>query len=193
MKLTIIRDDQMVGVNGEFRVVDVSGMNPLIRAVQWNGTTGHIEYDDGPNEDISDVTEFQSQIDLWTAAVPPAPPAPTSMERIASAHTRINAAYEQAVNTITAGYPETEIASWPKQETEARAYVADNAAVTPWLQSAASARGITADELATLIIANADALAPLHGALTGKRQKLRDEIDGLGENATQEQLDAIQW
>jgi hypothetical protein len=193
MRLTIVKDDGLVGVDGDFRIVDLSGLNPAIRAIQWNGNSGHIEYYEGPNSDLSDMSEFQSIVDLWTAAASPAPPEPTAAERIAAAHARINTSYQIAVNAITAGYPENEIASWPKQEEEARAFIADNTASAPWLRSAADARGITPDELASLIVANADALAPLHGSLTGKRQKLRDMIDGLGDNPAQSTLDTIKW
>lgn len=119
--------------------------------------------------------------------------APTAGEMIADAHSRINAAYQAAVNAVTAGYPDNEIASWPKQETEARAWLADNNASTPWIDGAAASRGLTKAQLVALIIGNADALAPIHGAMTGKRQSLRDAIDALGEVPTQEQLDSIVW
>jgi hypothetical protein len=119
--------------------------------------------------------------------------APTTGEMIAAAHSRINGAYESAVNALTAGYPDTEIASWPKQEGEARAYLANNAALTPWIDGAAALRGLAKADLVALIIGNADALAPIHGAMTGKRQSLRDAIDALGDTPTQEQLDVIVW
>lgn len=112
---------------------------------------------------------------------------------ISAAHARINTAYESAVKALTAGYPDTEIASWPKQEAEARKWLVDNAASTPWIDNAASSRGIPKAQFINLVIANADALAPIHGQLSGKRQSLRDQIDALGPNPTQEQLDYIQW
>lgn len=118
---------------------------------------------------------------------------PPLADRIANTHARINAAYEIAVNSLTAGYPKTEIDSWAKQENEARAWLANNSTSTPWIDSASTARGLEKGIFISLVIANADALAPLHGALTGKRQSLRDAINALGETPTQEQLDAIQW
>lgn len=198
MKLTVIRDDNTVGVDGEFRQVNLASL-PLqelsIRAVQWNGTKGHIEYDDSPNEDITDISDFQNCVDLWTAAAPqiPEPVVLTPADHIAAAHARINSAYEMAVNNLTAGYPPNEISSWPKQEAEARAYLADPTTIAPWLINAAAARGIDAGDLATLIVGNADALAPLHGALTGKRQKLRDQIDALGPDPALDVMDQIVW
>lgn len=118
-------------------------------------------------------------------------PSPTAL--IALAHDRIDAAYQTAVNAMTAGYPEDEVKSWSKQETEARAWVADNTVSTPWLDGAALARGITKSELVSKVIEKASLFAPLHGQFTGKRQKLRDEINALGPTPTQAQLDAIQW
>jgi hypothetical protein len=120
-------------------------------------------------------------------------PTPTDADLIADAHARINTAYEAAVKALTAGYPENEIASWPKQEREARAWAADNTVSTPWIDAAAQARGIAKPVLANLIITLADALAPMHGSLTGKRQLLRDQINALGANPSQAELDAIQW
>jgi hypothetical protein len=193
MRLTIIKDDGVVGIDGVFKTVDLSGLDASIRALQWDGTSGHIEfYDDQmANLLISDITSFQSYVDAWNT--PPVVTPPTAAEMIASAQDRISAAYQGAVDALTAGYPQDEIASWPKQETEARAWLADNTVTTPWIDAAASSRGIAKADFVNLVIGNADALAPLHGALTGKRQKLRDEITALGSAPTQAQLDAIQW
>lgn len=192
MRLTIIRDDSLVGVDGVFRQVDLSALFEGVRAVQWDGESGHVEHDDTANSPLADIAAFQSFIDLWTAAEPVVAP-PTAAEMIASAHSRISNAYEAAVAEITAGYPDKEIASWAKQEREARAWLLDANALTPWIDGAAAARGITKAELVDKIIVEADALAPIHGGLTGKRQKLRDQIDALGTPPTQQQLDAIQW
>ena len=111
----------------------------------------------------------------------------------AAALYRINADYQTTISSMTSGYPADEVQSWSKQETEARAWLADNTAATPWIDAAASSRGITKAALVNLIIANANALAPFHGAITGKRQRLRDQIEALGATPTQAQLDAIQW
>lgn len=194
MRLTIIRDDGVVGIDGVWRMVNLSGLDPSVRAVQWDDEKGgHIEYDDSANATLNNVNSFQIFIDRWIAAAPPEPDPPTPTEMKAAAHARINTAYAMAVNALTAGYPENEIASWPKQEAEARSWLADNTAPTPWIDSAATARGIPKTDFVNLVIANADALAPLHGALSGKRQYLRDEIDALGDTPTAEQLNAIQW
>ena len=73
-KITIIADDGVVGVDGVFRSVDLTGLDPDIHAVQWDGAAGEIEYRDGrPPEVMNDLASFQSFVDLWTAAAPQAP------------------------------------------------------------------------------------------------------------------------
>lgn len=193
MRVTIIREDGVVGVGGVFRNVDLSSLYEGVRVIQWNGSEGHVEHDDMTNSKLTSIDAFQPFIDLWTAAALPPPPPDTSAQLIEAAHARINTAYQAAVNALTAGYPEDEIKSWPKQEIEARAWLADNNVATPWIDAAVVARGIAKSELVTKIIANADLFAPAHGQLTGKRQALRDQISALGETPTQEQLDAVQW
>ena|SRR5687768_1655286 len=193
MRVTVIRDDNVIGVDGAFRNADLSGMPADVRAIQWNGTEGHIEYADGrPNKPIASEDAVEPYVALWNTVAPPPAPEPTPEQRRLAAHMRINAAYEGAVAQLVAGYPPHEIDSWPKQETEARAWLADNTKPTPWLDSAATARGLPKAEFIAKVIEQADALAPMHGALSGKRQYLRDRIDALV-NPTQEQLDAIEW
>jgi hypothetical protein len=119
-------------------------------------------------------------------------PVYTADQMLEIAHARIMDAYQVAIVDLTAGYPADEVASWPKQEAEARAWLLNNDTPTPWINGASSARGINVPNLVALIIRNADALAPLYGLATGKRQKLRDQIDALV-SPTQAQLDAIKW
>jgi hypothetical protein len=119
--------------------------------------------------------------------------APSPAARIEAAYARINAAYEADVTALNATYPQGEVDSWTKQELEAREKIDKKNTETRWLKAAAAARRISVENLAALIIQKADQYAPLHGALTGKRQRLRDAIYALGSNATQAQLDAIQW
>lgn len=118
--------------------------------------------------------------------------APTQAQMKAQALTRINAGYQAVISALTADYPDREIESWAKQETEARAYVLDNQTPTPWIDAAAIAREIPKVDLIARIIAKADAFAPVHGHYTGVRQLLEDEINAIVDG-TQAQYDAIQW
>lgn len=195
MRVTIIRDDSVVGVDGIFRRVDLSALPAGVRAVQWDGTSGHLEYDEGANTPLESIADYQPFFDLWSAAalssISSIPPSAAQMRAVALA--RINAAYESALKALTTDYPEDEIRSWPKQEAEARAWLSDRNAPTPWIDAAAAARSITKAELVEKIISRATAFAPEYGRLTGKRQKLRNQIAELGGEVTQQQLDAIQW
>jgi hypothetical protein len=199
MRVTIIRDDGVVGVAGVFRQVDLSTLPGGVRAVQWDGTSGHIEYDNAANTTLDSITDFTPFIERWVAApsqpsVPPAPLAAPSVDEMKmAALARINAAYQAAINVMSADYPAGEVGSWAKQEAEANAWLLNANAATPWLDNAAAGRGMSRAELAARIIANAALFATAHGQLTGKRQKLRDQVAELGGHATQEQLDAIQW
>lgn len=102
----------------------------------------------------------------------------------------ISAAYEARLNVILKDYPVVETKTWNKQESEARAWAADNTAGTPLLTEIANARGLTMVELVPRVIAKADAWITLSGAATGKRQALEQQI---GAATTIEELEAIQW
>jgi hypothetical protein len=193
MRVTIIRDDGLVGIGGMFRTVDLSALPPGIRVVQWDGQRGHVEHDESANTQLDNVEDFQSFIELWKAAVSQHPTPPTAMGPKQEALARIDAAYRDAVSALKAGYPDDETRSWPMQETEARAWRQNPDTATPWLDAAANARGFSKAELAGRIMAHAASFAAAHGRLTGKRQKLRDQVIALGDNALKEQLDAIQW
>ena len=193
MRVTIIRDDGLVGIGGTFRAVDLSTLPPGIRAMQWDGKRGHVEYDESANTQLDNANDFQSFIELWKAAAPQPTILPSATGPKQEALARIDSAYRNAVNALKGGYPDDETRSWPIQEAEARAWLQNPDSATPWLDAAANARGLSRTELAGRIMANAGSFASAHGQLTGKRHKLRDQIIALGDNALQEQLDAIQW
>lgn len=66
--LTIVKSDNAVAVDGVGRTVDCSDLASNLWAVQFDGSNGHIEYNDGtPNEAITDVNDFQSKIDAHKA------------------------------------------------------------------------------------------------------------------------------
>lgn len=89
----------------------------------------------------------------------------------------INAGYERAAAAVKAGVPGTEISSWTKQETEARAYLADSTATTPLIDALATSRGYDKEALVLKIIEKADAYAATIGNLTGLRQKYEDQFE----------------
>lgn len=85
--------------------------------------------------------------------------------------------YEQRIQALASGYSQYERESWPVQTAEATAYTAGPQAATPWLDAASAARGIDKAELAARVIAMDTAYRQIHGALTGHRQKLWDQIN----------------
>lgn len=103
---------------------------------------------------------------------------------------QIEAAYVNAIGVIASQYPETERNSWAKQEQEARAWIADNTALTPLLSALTSARGDTLSVIAGKVITNADAYAVYAGAIIGKRQALLKQVDNA---TTKAGIESIVW
>lgn len=88
MRLTIIRDDNVVIVDGRALSVDLSGLPDNLHAVQWDGLAGHVEYNDGtPNEKLDAITAWQSVVDAWEAVrlVEDAPQSEPSLEEVKAA------------------------------------------------------------------------------------------------------------
>lgn len=102
---------------------------------------------------------------------------------------QVNVAAESVIDPIISQYPRYEIDSWQKQVAEAHAFIADNTAITPWLDSAVSMRpGKTKAELANRILQKEAAFGAISGYVSGQRQALEDAIDAAADRAT---LDAI--
>ena len=102
-------------------------------------------------------------------------------ERLADAKStklsEINAAADRTIATLTATYPDREISTFDKQESEARDWTADNTAPTPLLSALAQARGIPLSDLVGRVLAKADDFAVASGSIIGQRQALEDRLD----------------
>lgn len=62
--LTIVKEDRAVIVDGFYLdSCDVSGLPDNVHAVQWDGTTGHVELTDGDNVALTSISAYQSIID----------------------------------------------------------------------------------------------------------------------------------
>lgn len=76
MRLTIIPDDNAVYVDGKVRFID--GVRALLpaewrdgaRAIQWDGSRGHVEDNSMKNTPLIDIGGFSSVIDAWANAAP---------------------------------------------------------------------------------------------------------------------------
>ena len=120
------------------------------------------------------------------------PNPPTLAELKTAKKAEITSGFEQTIQQITAGYPASEIASWSKQEAEARSF--SNAATTlnptPLIDALANTRGVPKAALSARIIAKADLFAGISGQLIGKRQGLEDSVEAATSKTA---LAAIAW
>ena len=64
MNVSVVNEDNLVSVDGEGLKFDFD-LADNIWAIQWNGTSGHIEYNDinTPNEEITDFSDYQYLVD----------------------------------------------------------------------------------------------------------------------------------
>lgn len=70
MRLTLIRSDGFISIDGVGYIVDLSTIDPAIHAVQWYEDQGEIEYTDSrgrivENVNITSIDNFQHVISLW--------------------------------------------------------------------------------------------------------------------------------
>ena len=73
MRLTIIKDDNAVYVDGVALTVDCSSLPAGFHALQWYDTGGEIEMANAEgrivqNVPVSDLRPYQSFVDAWNAA-----------------------------------------------------------------------------------------------------------------------------
>lgn len=102
----------------------------------------------------------------------------------------INRAYEADVATLTAGYPASEIATWPNQQRDAQAWEVDPDALTPYLDGIADARGIDRLDLLAMTLTNVNLFLVATAKFTGTRQRLRDAIEAA---TTEAEVLAVVW
>lgn len=86
-------------------------------------------------------------------------------------------AYNEATMALTADYPQLEKDTWPTQNEEASAWVADPVgAATPWIDRAAAERGIEREEYIRRTLIKARQFKVMSAFLTGRRQRYEDQI-----------------
>lgn len=128
----------------------------------------------------------QEHPDIVTEEQPSAPP---TLEKQKSARlAEINAAYNLAVSSLVSTYPSTELLTFDKQESEARAWLSNSSTETPLVNALAAGRGMDKAELVSRIITKADAFKLAAGYLTGQRQRYEDMLDAA---TTAEEVEAI--
>lgn len=85
--------------------------------------------------------------------------------------------FSDSVSVLNADYPDAETSTWPRQEADARSYVATKVA-TPFLQTLAITRGSDVDSLAESIVAKADAYYVKYAELLGAYQSSVASVSG---------------
>lgn len=79
MRVTIIKDDNTVIVDGERHTVDCTDLSADFHALQWDGTRGEVEHratrcdhcntrSKKGNVDITDLSPYQKYVDAWGVA-----------------------------------------------------------------------------------------------------------------------------
>ena len=79
-------------------------------------------------------------------------------------------------NGLLAGYPQTEIESFYRQEKEALAWQADNSTATPMLTQIAKMRGVPFEILVQKVIEKSAQFAVAIGVIIGQRQAFEDRL-----------------
>ena len=83
---------------------------------------------------------------------------------------------DQLKNSLLAGYPQTEIESFYRQEKEALAWQADHNTPTPMLEQIARVRGVPFEVLVEKVIEKASQFAVAIGVIIGQRQAFEDRL-----------------
>lgn len=102
---------------------------------------------------------------------------------------------DQLKNGLLAGYPQTEIESFYRQEKEALAWQADHNTPTPMLSQIARVRGVPLDILISKVIEKSAQFAVAIGIIIGQRQAFEDRLLALKtpEELTTLEQEIEQW
>lgn len=86
---------------------------------------------------------------------------------------------DQLKNRLLAGYPQTEIESFYRQEKEALTWQADHSTPTPMLSQIARVRGVSLEVLIEKVIEKSAQFAVVIGVIIGQRQAFEDRLLAL--------------
>lgn len=138
---------------------------------------------------IAVLEQFVPESTAPSAPTSPTPPNPMlPIDPKSAKLLEINNGYLAAIEALVGDTPEPERLTWPDQEREARAVLADPNAATPVLSAIAEARGLTVLELAERVVVKADAYRLAAARLTGQRQAYEDRVNAA---TTEAELTAI--
>ena len=102
---------------------------------------------------------------------------------------------DQLKNGLLAGYPQTEIESFYRQEKEALAWQADHSTSTPMLSQISRVRGVPLEMLIEKVIEKSAQFAVAIGIIIGQRQAFEDRLLALKtpEELTSLEQEIEQW
>ncbi|RUM91065.1 MAG: hypothetical protein DSZ27_07340 [Thiomicrospira sp.] len=120
-------------------------------------------------------------------------PAPSLAEALDAKSKQIDIESQKFIDANIPSYPNFEMLTFEKQESEARAYIADNTVSTPVLTPIATERGMTVLDLADKVITKANAFTALSASVAGQRQKYQDQLAAAydGGNGSLSAINAI--
>ena len=76
--LTVVKEDNVISVDGDGRVGEYTFPSNLW-AIQWDGSTGHAEWTDGPNT-VIEADDVAGYITAWEENAPDAEVEPTAQQ-----------------------------------------------------------------------------------------------------------------
>lgn len=88
----------------------------------------------------------------------------------------IDDVYNLQIKSIVGNIPQSEIDTWPKQESQALAYTADNTVTVPFIQNLATARGLTLPLMAEKILVKAALYEDLSSKALGQKHAAEDAL-----------------
>jgi len=100
----------------------------------------------------------------------------------------VNTQFEDSMSYVTSSYPMAEQQTWPTQKAEAYAYIANNKAPTPMLDTIAKTRGVDRVTLIKKTAAKSKTFDTLVATAIGYRQKAEDMINAV---TTVDMLDTV--
>jgi Icc-related predicted phosphoesterase len=135
----------------------------------------------GPNPDYILIEDKPSEDYIYDGSKwIQKPPVVLTLEQAKTAKlSDVTAEYNSSVVALVGNTDQYKLASWTKQEAEARAYIADNTVETPLLSGMVLARGLgeTILEFANKIISNADAYKTAYASILGTYQAKQKAIN----------------
>lgn len=196
MKVSVIPEDGIIIIDGDVRKPAGVTWPEGVRAMQWSGNSGFIEYRERGQEFIDDIAVVQPFIDLHAAKkaldeMPP-PALPLADQR-AAAVKKIDTDTDVLIATVI-GNRATE---YERAEAQATAYAAGGytgpapACVQSWADAKA-AQGWTAQMAADDILATANAWRPAQDAIRAQRLLRKEQARAAVDSAA---VDAVlaQW